>query len=189
MDQRITMQMNRIKISFIALLCALFCGVGYYYHHYYMQEKGPIYEFDPQRDTQPILALFDQNWHWLIANEGSSPAFYLKYKTPDTNPLYFGKLKIKVLRENNDLIGFVAYFMEYPDEWRLLFLAVDEKYRGKGYGTTLAQYAMSEMIKQGAKKIMLWTRLANPAQNIYKKLGFVESYYTESGFIFYEFYP
>ena len=181
------MKMSRIKkISIIALICAVVCGGVWYYSS---QEKGPIYEFNQQRDTAAILKLFDQNWDWLIANEGSSPAFYLKYRTPNDNPLFFGKLHIKVLREQDNLIGFVAYFLEYhPDVWRLLFLAVDEKYRGKGYGTTLANYAIDDMIKRGAKKIALWTRLSNPAQNIYKKLGFVEGYYTEGGYIYYELF-
>ena len=172
-----------VVVIFAALLCGLF---GYYY----FSQTGPIYEFNAARDTKPILELFDKNWYWLIANEGSSPAFYLKYKTPNENPLYFGKLKIKVLREKNKLIGFVAYYMEQPEEGRLLFLAVDEQYRGKGYGFTLAQYAMNDMINNmGALKIGLWTRLSNPAQHLYKKLGFVESYYTETGFIFFEYYP
>lgn len=181
------MEMNKIKkIGIVVLVCALICGGGIGY--YFLREQGPIYEFNPQRDTKPILDLFDRNWHWLISNEGSSPAFYLKYRTPHENPLYFGKLHIKVLREQNEFIGFVAYYMEQQDDWRLLFLAVDEKYRGKGYGTTLAQYAMNEMIKMGAKTVGLWTRLSNPAQNIYKKLGFVESFYTESGHVFYEWH-
>lgn len=175
------------KIMLIFFLCLAGCAgiIGYNY----LQEKGPIYDFNAERDTQKILNLFDQNWYWLIANEGSSPAFYLKYRTPNENPVYFGKLKIKVLRENNDLAGFIAYYMEQPKEWRLLFLAVDEKWRGKGYGTALAEYAMNDMIAAGAEKIGLWTRLSNPAQRIYKKLGFKESYYTEGGYIFYEYYP
>jgi ribosomal protein S18 acetylase RimI-like enzyme len=172
-----------ITVIFAALLCGLF---GYYCIH----EKGPIYEFNTTRDTSAILDLFDKNWHWLIANEGSSPAFYLKYRTPNENPAYFGKLKLKVLREKNEFMGFVAYYMEQPRKGQLLFLAVDKKFRGKGYGTILAEYAMQDMTNNlGAEKIGLWTRLSNPAQRIYKKLGFVESYYTEGGYIYFEYYP
>jgi ribosomal protein S18 acetylase RimI-like enzyme len=171
-------------VVFAALLCAAFGG--YYYMHH---EQGPIYEFNDKRDTKVILELFDKNWHWLIANEGSSPAFYLKHRTPHENPAYFGKLKIKVLRENNEFIGFTAYYMETPHEGRLLFLGVEDKFRGKGYGTILTQYAINELIKLGAEEIGLWTRLSNPAQRIYKKLGFVEAFYTENGFVFYKYYP
>jgi len=176
------------KIGMIVIFVVLLCGL---YGYYCMSEKGPIYEFNSKRDTAAILNLFDKNWYWLIANESSSPSFYLKYRTPNENPAYFGKLQVKVMRENNELVGFVAYYKEKPEEeeWRLLFLAVDEKFRGKGYGSTLAEYAMQDMIKQGAKKIGLWTRLSNPAQRIYKRLGFVELYYTEGGYIYFEYYP
>ena len=182
------MELNkRKKIGVVVIVIAALCGLLGYYCTY---DRNPIYDFNPSRDTKPILDLFDKNWHWLIANEGSSPAFYLKYRTPSENPAYFGKLKIKVLREDDQTIGFVAYYMEQPEEGRLLFLAVDEKYRGKGYGSLLAKYAIKEMIDHmGAQKIGLWTRLSNPAQRIYKKLGFVESYYTPGGYVFFEYYP
>ncbi len=182
---------SKILLFFIVGCTAAWLGSVVYrqYTQRHMAEHGSIYEFNAERDTQDILNLFDQNWYWLIANEGSSPAFYLKYRTPNENPAYFGKMNIKVLREDDKCVGFVTYYMEQPKEWRLLFLAVDEKYRGKGYGTMLARYAMDKMTQAGAEKIGLWTRLSNPAQSIYTKLGFVESYYTEGGYIYYEFYP
>ena len=173
-----------ITISLVVVITtAFFC-----YH--FMLERGPIYTFNEARDTKAILDIFDKNWYWLIANDDSSPAFMLKYRTPNTNPVYFGKMNIKVLRENDQLAGFITYFREKQDQWRILFLAVDERYRSKGYGEQLARYAIDDMVKRGAQTITLWTRLANlPAQRIYKRLGFVEVYDTPGGFIYFEYIP
>lgn len=182
------MIMRSKKVKIIGLLLAL--GLVFGAYHYASYERGPIYEFNGERDTKPILDLFEQNWYWLIANPGSSPAFMLKYRTPNENPIYFGKMKIKVLRENDQVAGFVTYYMENPTEGRILFLAVGHNFRGKGYGKVLAQYAIAGLITMGAQKITLWTRLENlPAQKIYKELGFAEVYYTQGGYVFFEYIP
>src|SRR5882724_5129205 len=82
--------MNRKQTIAIVTIVVFLCGaIGGGFGYYYMHEKGPIYEFNAERDTKVILDLFDQEWHWLIANEGSSPVFYLKYRTPHENPVYF----------------------------------------------------------------------------------------------------
>lgn len=166
------MEFSRKKYGVIGLGFLLFSFAAYFGGTY---ERGPIYSFNAERDTSAILTIFEKNRYWLLANEDSSPAFMLKYRTPNTNPSFFGKLIIKVLRQDNKVAGFVAYHRE-ENHWRLLFLAVDHEFRGHGYGALLARYAMNEMInKYGAQKIVLWTRVSNlPAQRIYKELGFTE---------------
>lgn len=182
------MVINRSKKIIITGICALLLGFGIYQVSFY--EKGPIYTFNSTRDTKPILDIFDKNWYWLIANEGASPAFMLRHLTPTENPLYFGKLIVKVMRKGNEFIGFIAYYMENRTEGRLLFLAVDSKFRGHGYGHFLAEYAVEDMIDRGAQKIGLWTRLENvAAQKIYTSLGFTESFYTPGGYVFFEYIP
>ena len=103
--------------------------------------------------------------------------------------MHFGSLHIKVLYQKNTLAGFAAYFMENPQEGRLLFLAVAHEFRGKGYGKLLAQYAMKQMFTMGATHIALWTRVSNlPAQRIYKELGFKEMF-DDNGYLFFEYWP
>lgn len=107
------------KIVIVASIIIATCsGIGGY--HYYQSTRGPIYDFNPATDTQPILDIFNQNWDWLLASKDSSPAFMVKYRTYDSNPLHFGALKFKVLRENNKLAGFTAYYMETPTQGRIL---------------------------------------------------------------------
>src|SRR5436190_10502378 len=94
------MVVNRSKKIGIVMagIFAILISFGAYYYSCY--ERGPIYEFNAARDTQPILDIFDKNWYWLIANDDSSPAFMLKYRTHNENPTNFGKLIIKVMRSS-----------------------------------------------------------------------------------------
>jgi len=85
--------------------------------YYVLAPRGPIYDFDPVRDTQEILSIFENNWHWLISSEDYSPEFMLKHRAPSKDPLYVGSLHIKVLREQNKLAGFTAYYMKKKRTW------------------------------------------------------------------------
>jgi ribosomal protein S18 acetylase RimI-like enzyme len=177
------------KIILLLSITLAACGSIGTYVYYTNINQGPIYDFNPARDTQPIMDIFNQNWYWLLASPDSSPAFMIKHRTHDSNPLHFGSLHIKVLREQDRLAGFAAYFMQNPQEGRLLFLAVDQKFRGKGYGKILAEYAMKELFAMGATHLALWTRVSNlPAQRIYKDLGFKEVF-DENGYVFFEYWP
>jgi ribosomal protein S18 acetylase RimI-like enzyme len=195
--------MNRTKkiILSISIIAATCSAIGLYVHQQHQQiTQGPIYDFNPTRDTQAIMDIFHQNWYWLLASEESSPAFMLKHRTPDANPMHFGSLHIKVLYANEEsysakaskgsrLAGFTAYFMENAQEGRILFLAVAHEFRGKGYGKLLAEYAMKQMFNMGATHIALWTRVSNlPAQKVYKELGFKEKF-DDNGYVFFEYWP
>lgn len=180
--------MKHIKKIILLLSITLALGGGVYLYHTNTSQEQ-IIDFNPARDTQPIMDIFNKNWYWLLASEESSPAFMIKHRTHDTNPMHFGSLHIKVLYEKDKLAGFAAYFMENPEEGRLLFLAVDQEFRGKGYGKILAECAMQELFKMGADHIALWTRVSNlPAQRIYKELGFKEVF-DDNGYVFFEYWP
>ena len=143
------------KIVFLMSLALAACGGIGIYVYYTNSPQGPIYDFNPTRDTQAIMDIFHQNWYWLLASEDSSPSFMIKHRTPDTNPMHFGSLHIKVLyveeqpyfakAPKGKLAGFTAYYMETPQQGRLLFLAVGHEFRGKGYGKILAEYAMKQL--------------------------------------------
>lgn len=170
------------KISIIGIVTILFIMGGFYYYNH----SDRLEDFDYDRDAQQILEMFEKDWYWLFASsrEDVSPGFYLKYKTPTQEQRYFGALKIKVLREHAKVLGFVAYYMHDAVKGQLLWLDVREETRGKGYGYLLAQRAVDEMIKMGAQKIFLWTRVSNiPGQKIYKKLGFKHVLQTPDGYL------
>ena len=178
---------KKIILSFSIILAAS-TGIALY-HHNKTVEQGPIYAFNPVRDTKEIMDIFHKDWYWLLASEESSPAFMLKHRTYDANPAHFGSMHIKVLREDDKVAAFTTYYMETKTQGRLLFLAVGRDFRGRGYGKTLAQVAMQELFNMGADHIALWTRVSNlPAQRIYRELGFKEMF-EDNGYLYFEFWP
>lgn len=165
------------------------CGAGFSYY-YFSIPRGPIYEFSPKRDTQDIVNLFEQERYWVTAVPDSSPEFMLKYRMPYKNPLYTGKLRIKVLRENNKFVGFITYYMDALDKnvGHIFIMAVDPAFRGKSYGKKLLEFALNDLKSLGAKIVKLVTRTTNvPAQKLYSSAGFTETQRTEDGFVYYEY--
>lgn len=164
---------NRVfRISIASMLLFLISGAGYYY---WVAHSPSIYRFDKERDTQQIINLFHKNWYWLLASDNFSPEFALKYLAPTHERSYLGTLKIAVLRQGDQLIGFVAYYLESSTEGRLLFLAVDSRFRRYKYGERLLRYGLQQLSFLGAKKIFLVTRTNNiPAQALYNRVGFYE---------------
>ncbi len=164
------------KVALIGVLLAM-VGTGaffYYWHSRALLEQGAIVDFDELRDTQSILDLFNTDRYWLLSNPHSSPERMLKYRTPRPyDPFYAGKLYIKVLREQGKFVGFVSYYKETFKDWRLLFVAVKPEMRGKHAAEKLMIYALKDMKKRGATRVILTTRTENfRAQTLYKRLGF-----------------
>lgn len=182
--------MNKItkKIILASVIVAAFGGGIWYYSS---RVQTPIYDFDFTRDTEPILDMFKKDWYWLDASRDEYAPEYVIYKlknrTPHINPLYTGTMRIKVLRENNQLVGFITYHKEGADSGRILYLGVHAEMRGKRYGELLARYAIDDLIAMGSKKIRLVTRTDNlAAQKLYTRLGFVETSRSD-GFVSFEY--
>ena len=147
---------------------------------------------DPENDVAPRfqdradLDIFKRDWHWLVASETYSPEFMLKYRAPTQQLESIGRLKIRVLRNRNNFIGFVAYYMKSPIQGFVLFLDVNPEFRGRGYSDKLLQYALKELLHMGAYSARLVTRTTNySAQKLYKRNGFSEVE-RENGFIYFE---
>lgn len=171
MQQKLT-----FKKGLLALGCAMLIASGLYYKTCCAQ--GPIYEYNELRDTREMVDLFERNLYWLtVQDDSSSFKFYLRHRTHSGNPLDFGRMSIKVLREHDQLIGFITYFMDDASTGDILFVAVNEDFRGKGYAKKLMRYAMDDLQQRGAQKIKLVTRPSNLSGHaLYKRLGFVETH-------------
>ncbi len=165
--------MTKKRILLISLLSfAIASGATWLF---LQKESGPqIVEFDIKRDGKAIMAIFDRDWDWLIPGdrESFSPELMMVYRAPQQNPLYAGRLKIKVMRDGDKLIGFVSWYMKDAHNGFLNFVDVNPEYRSKGYAAKLVQYAMDAMIKNGAKKLTMVTWPHNTrARSIYERLG------------------
>lgn len=180
---------KRLKVGLLVLLsCTLIGSFTFYAWH---KNQGPhIENFIETRDGRPILDLFNKDRYWLTANPDTSLEIMFKYRSPNQDPLYRGKLQFRVLREVDQFIGFVAYYMETAIIGKVLFVAVDPLFRGKHYGEQLLIYAIKELQQMGAAEIRLVTRTTNyPAQKLYTRVGFVEKARDPEGYVFYSYYP
>ena len=178
------MKITRNKIL-LSLACLASLGAGVWY--YQSIENGPLYEYQEERDTQDILSLFKSDWYWLVADDEYSAEFMLKYRAPKQERMYSGRMRIKVLREDDQFIGFAAYYMKSPTLGYLNFVAIKPELRGKKHATTLTKYAIDDMIKSGAKKIDLVTRPSNiAARKLYNRFDFKEVF-NDGEFVYYSF--
>lgn len=79
-------------------------------------------------------------------------------------------------REDDEMVGIVVVNrtgMEgYIPENILVYIAVDNKFRGKGYGKML----MKEAIDSADGNVALHVEPDNPARYLYEKLGFTSKY-------------
>ena len=185
--------MTHRKIKILALILGLSAGAtALYYYGPQRTQQTPdsIIPFQDDRDTTEILDIFEKDRYWLVSSEDYSPEFMLKNRAPNKHDSrYFGKLIIKVLRENDQFIGFTAYYMKNFCTGILLFVAVKPELRGKGYAQQLMKHAINDLKRQGASIITLVTRTTNEsAQKLYKRLGFTVSY-EEDGYVYFELHP
>lgn len=135
-----------------------------------------VQDFDPVRDTAGILQNFKEDWYWLVA-EGVQfdPKFMLDTHSPNQSTEYRGKLMIKVIRDREQTAAFITYYRFSPQIGWIQFLSVNRRFRGKGYGKKLVDYAVKDLLKMGSQEIKLITRVNNIwAQRIYDNFGFVQ---------------
>ena len=104
--------------------------------------------------------------------------------TMDTDPEFidYAQRKIKqkealvaVDEKNNEFYGFIGFSKHFN---RITWFGVLEKYRNKGIGSKLLKSALNELDK--TKEITVETYrenyiLGQPARNVYKKFGFIET--------------
>src|SRR5579872_6378081 len=168
-------RLHKIVLS-LGFLAAIGGGVWYYSS----LDRGPIYEFNYERDAKSILDLFDKDWYWLVADSRDqySPEFMLKYRAPKQSRMYEGRMQIKVLRDKQgEFIGFAAYYPKSKDLWFFNFLAIKSEFRGQRNADKLMAYALKDMISKGAKEITLITRPSNKAaQSVYRRFNFQETF-------------
>ncbi len=84
------------------------------------------------------------------------------------NETLIGAIWVRYFSEAQKAYGFVSE--EYPE----LVIAIDEKYRGKGIGTSLLSKMLDYFEKAGLPGISLSVDIINPARKLYLKFGFVD---------------
>ena len=78
-----------------------------------------------------------------------------------------------IAEEDGQIIGFIFGIMTSRIEARILMLAVDPRYRAKGYGGTLYREMQRQCAIKGMRMIVLEVRASNQvAIRFYEKMGF-----------------
>lgn len=150
-------------------------------------------DFDLSRDREELVDIFKRNWRALTGDD----LFSLQYveeimhsRIPDKTTLCISHLYVKVLKEDGKVAGFTAYYMETLEKGIVLFLAVGDKFRGKGYGKVLIKHAIKDLLSKGSKSIGIWVADTNLiAKQIYCGVGFSETLVREGPVIYLEYCP
>lgn len=164
-----------IRISITVFLIAMCCFGVWLYSGAYQQDS--LSDFNQKRDLKQMVELFEKNRSFLTYQKYSDPAFLFINKTPSyRDPRFMGSMKIKVIRDGKNLIGYTTYYTDEEGRGKILFVVVDELYRGRRYAQQLVQVALKDFKKWGLKYAYLVTRVDNfSAQKAYERVGFFET--------------
>lgn len=66
------------------------------------------------------------------------------------------------------------YVARWPDEIRIMDIALLPEYRGRGIGTNLLEALLDEAAMEG-KRLSIHVEKVNPARALYERLGFAEA--------------
>lgn len=160
----------------IAIIISIAFIISSYYWFWVRQTL--IYEYNPTSDRERLCDIFKQNFYWLTneTDEGKALLSFeraLDTQSSSTQLLDHGNLKVRVYRIDGCVAGFIAYHKVIGQLAKILYIAVHDDYRRRGYAEKLLQYALDDLIKQGFARVELVTRVVNKrAQALYKKFGF-----------------
>lgn len=173
------------KLVVFILLLGGIASTLWLYNSYVAKREG-IYTYRPELDRGFILKVFKENWYWLVNSYDYSPEHTFDNLASDREPANKGNLKVKVYYSSSEPAGFVAYYQKPFYEGFVLFLAVDKKFRSRGFARKLLQYAIDDLKNRGSIVIRLITRVDNKAaRKVYEGMGF-QSIGTDGEFITYE---
>lgn len=139
------------------------------------QQQG-IYSYDAKKDRDFMLKHFKKDRFWLVADESY---MYDPVDTLDTGIHGIVKKPVNffVYYKDNNPVGFISYYYEYPLFGKIQFVDVDENYQRQGIAKKMIMHVLDVMKKRGVRSVEIVTRLINtPALTLYEKLGFKKLY-------------
>src|SRR5271168_741454 len=112
------------------------------------------------------------NEEWIARYFSLEEHDHVQLRDPEYNILRTGGQIVMALA-GEERIGCCALIFERPGVFEVAKMAVSERYRGKGIGRKLLEYAIAEAKALGAHRLELATntKLAN-AVHLYESLGF-----------------
>ena len=124
-----------------------------------------------ENDFDNVYPLFEQLWPTKQLDKPALQIVFNRGVNSDTDELW-------CLDYSNELIGFCAYAI-VNNLWQAGYISymyamvVDEKHRGKGFGTMLIKEAIQDSKNKGLKRLELGSAFVREkAHEFYIKLGF-----------------
>jgi ribosomal protein S18 acetylase RimI-like enzyme len=124
-----------------------------------------------ENDFEMVYPLFEQLWPNRELDKEALKMVFNRGVTSDTDELF-------CLANSDEVIGFCAYAI-VNNLWQAGYISymyamvVDEKYRGKGFGTMLIEEAIRDSKNKGLKRLELDSGFhREKAHEFYLKLGF-----------------
>ncbi len=114
------------------------------------------------------------NRHWIERYFGMEPIDEKVLRFPDEHIVAAGG-RILMASYGGEIAGTVALKLVSPGIYEFTKMAVDENFRGRQIGKSLALSAIALARQLGARKIILYSHTSlQPAISLYRKLGFEE---------------
>lgn len=165
------MKKKIVSTIFVATIFSMtsFCIENY-------QEQ--IVDFVYERDVKDVFKIIHDDWDWLFRKDlpNYDPNYILQYEIPNKELLakYGEKLKMKVFREKERVIGFVTFYKEDSDVGRVRLISVSQDFSEKECGKKLTIAAVNALFDLGCTSAYLFTYKKNEKVLVYENLGFKE---------------
>lgn len=183
--------MNKRVLGAILFACVV-VGSGVSYRWY---QQGSLSVFADKsirlyaggKDRALVTKIFKENFYTLTANPDHDFDLMLERRSPNKwETKYFGKMDTYMIYDGDRPAGFISFYMRSTYQGQILFLAIDDEFRGKGYAKKLVQFALDQFKRQGAQVVKIATRTDNKvAQNLYGNFFKFVKENEQDGFIFY----
>ena len=129
----------------------------------------------PSRSTNSILSRHNTNSGVTVElSVNKTPAFtaFLAKHNKNVQEYLKNSKSIKLLAGGN-VVGEMDLFLESPKSLNVIWVQVNPKFEGTGYGTAAMKGAINYAKKTGMEKVTLEVPATSPnARHIYEKLGF-----------------
>jgi ribosomal protein S18 acetylase RimI-like enzyme len=178
------MKMSIKKIILLILVCIIFITSFFISKKDVINSKQKdilkLTPYNNATDKEDILHILKENFFWIIHGctfeeydfASKLEAGVVTFEGEDANK----PMNIIVMKDKKRVAGFLTYYVYQSGIGRIHLLGVDKEYRRCGIGEKLARYAIEDLFKQDINVIFLITLRENiRAQNLYKKLGFVQN--------------
>ena len=168
--------MKKYFIIFFVIILSLLTVTLF---NFYSKKKNSIIvvDYDLTKHREEIKRIFFENYYWAVYDiplkDYSFENRFDSLKVEIDEGVY-APLNVKVAMDKDQVAGYITYYKITNELGHIQIVVVDKNHRRKGVGEVLMKAAVNDLISMGNKTVHLITKKDDiPAQNLYKKIGFI----------------